>query len=1016
MLLLGVALVHPVRSLVLPCLLLGTISFRSSAQSPLTLAQYHHTAWTTRDGAPANVYALAESGDGFLWLGTSAGLYRFDGVRFELVDKVGGAQLPAGDISTLLVVREELWVGHRLGGISRLTKDSIQTFGSRHGLPDRSVWTLARDSSGTMWAGTTVGLYRLEGARWRAVGPEEGVPRAFIISVIADARGRIWVGTMEGVVRRDSAGGRFSLVHQVPRSPPDEPPNQPFLRLGEGPRESIWLSSWMEGVKQLEGGSAHAGGETHLPRQRAGIMYVDRTGDLWVGVADRADPAGEGLKLIPNDGSERNSIPADSLRLTRSRGLSGAGVLAILGDREGDVWVGTSGGLDRFRRPKMVRVVMPQLTPPFTIIPVDTGQIWVGSGERGIGVRGVMVGAKGNGLRTGPMSAQCAYRDPDGTVWVGTITGLWRMRKKGEFEPVPLPADLVRTQKQAITRDAGGALWLSIARKGVYKLTDGRWINFGGLSALPQEPALVLTTDTNGRTWFGYTGNRVALLERDSVRVFTNADGLDVGSVLSIHVRGAHVWIGGERGIALFDGRRFRMLHDRSGLTFGGTSGIVETPQGELWLHGARGIARVPATEVSRAAADPSYRVWSERLDFRDGLEGTAEQLRPIPTAVEGFDGKIWFATSTDLYWIDPLAIPRNALPPLVAIRDLVAGGRSYSGTAPLELPQRTTDVQIDFAAMGLSVPERIRFRYQLAGSDTGWQDVGGRRQAFYTNLGPGSYRFRVVAANEDGVWNESGAALAFTIPPSFTQSRWFLALWMCALAVAAWLLYRLRVRQLSGRLRARYQVALAERTRIAQDLHDTLLQGFTGLSLQVVAAASRVSEPPEAVGALRNVVVLAQQTLTDARQAIWDLRSADLDHQSLAEALEVAARSAVSGNGVEIRFATKGAERRMASQLETTALRVGREAIVNAVKHAAPRLVEVVLEYAPQLFVLRVADDGIGMPAEVANGAVADGHWGVSGMRQRANRAGGDLSIITNPGRGTVVSLRLPLESSTSS
>ena len=391
--------------------------------------------------------------------------------------------------------------------------------------------------------------------------------------------------------------------------------------------------------------------------------------------------------------------------------------------------------------------------------------------------------------------------------------------------------------------------------------------------------------------------------------------------------------------------------------------------------------------------------------------KGRRNNFGRFPRRSQGSDGKLWFTTSSGLYWIDPRAVPTNALPPLVAIRNLVAGGKSYSVSGPLTLHERTTGVQIDFSAMGLSVPERIRFRYQLVGSDTGWQDAAGRRQAFYTNLGPGSYRFRVIAANEDGVWNETGATLAFTIPPSFIQSRWFLAIWVSGLAVAMWMLYRLRVRQVAGRLHVRYQAALDERTRIAQDLHDTLLQGFTGVSLQVVAAASRVSAPPEAIHALRNVVQLAQQTLTDARQAIWDMRSADLEHQSLTEALEVAARSAVADNDVEICFATEGQPRRMSPELETTALRVGREAILNAVKHAMPTHVDIVLEYAPQSFLLRVKDDGRGMSSEAVDGAAASGHWGVAGMRERARRAGGDLDIVTEPGRGTTVSLRLPLD-----
>jgi signal transduction histidine kinase len=325
-------------------------------------------------------------------------------------------------------------------------------------------------------------------------------------------------------------------------------------------------------------------------------------------------------------------------------------------------------------------------------------------------------------------------------------------------------------------------------------------------------------------------------------------------------------------------------------------------------------------------------------------------------------------------------------------------------------LPARTTQLQIAYTALSLSIPDRVKFRYRLSGVDTAWTEAGTRREAIYTNLRPGSYRFQVIAANEDNVWNQGGASLALEIPPTFTETKLFVGLIATMVAGAVWLLARWRQQQLARALRAQYEGQLAERTRIAQDLHDTLLQGFTGVSLQVVAATERVSGPPEVIRTLRDIVTLAQQTLTEARQAIWDIRSADLEHQSLADALEAAARSAVAGNGVGVSVATSGPARRMASDLETTALRVGREAILNALKHAAPTHLDIALEYAPERFVLRVRDDGLGMTAAVVDGATGTGHWGVAGMRQRAQRAGGSLDIVTQPGLGTVVSLRLPL------
>lgn len=296
-------------------------------------------------------------------------------------------------------------------------------------------------------------------------------------------------------------------------------------------------------------------------------------------------------------------------------------------------------------------------------------------------------------------------------------------------------------------------------------------------------------------------------------------------------------------------------------------------------------------------------------------------------------------------------------------------------------------------------------------GSDSSWQDAGGRREAFYTNLGPGHYRFRVIAANDDGVWNQAGAALDFTIPPSFFQSSWFVAVWVVGLAGLAWLAYLVRVRQVAGELRVRYQAALAERTRIAQDLHDTLLQGFTGITLQLRAIERMLAQrPQESAMALKQVLASADTALRDARHMIWDMRAVELEGRDLAAALEIAARQAMVASPAELAFTVRGERRRLPLAVETTALRVGREAVLNAVNHAAPHRVEVGLEYGEGSLTLRVADDGTGIPPGALDGAAAGEHLGIAGMRDRAQRAGGTLEIASVPGRGTTVSATLPI------
>src|SRR4051794_38757714 len=328
----GVAPVHPARSIVLFCLFLGTISSPGGAQGRLTLSQYHHTAWSAREGAPTNINSLAQSDDGFLWLGTPVGLFRFDGMRFEQFERVGESPFPSGNISALLKAPEGLWIGYRLGGVSLLTKDTLESFGVEKGLPERSVWSLTRDSSGTMWAGTTVGLYHLERGRWREFGPDQGVPRAWVSSLITDARGRIWAATTEGIVRRDSAAGRFTFVHPVHSSPPGEPHNLPFLALGKGNDEFMWLSSWQNGLQQLDMKSGRVSAQADFPHHGKTYLFVDPHGDLWVAGSDSADPSLEAVEHFRTDSSGQTPVRADAVRLSRAGGLSGNEVLAFFGD------------------------------------------------------------------------------------------------------------------------------------------------------------------------------------------------------------------------------------------------------------------------------------------------------------------------------------------------------------------------------------------------------------------------------------------------------------------------------------------------------------------------------------------------------------------------------------------------------------------------------------------------------------------------------------------------------------
>jgi hypothetical protein len=321
-----------------------------------------------------------------------------------------------------------------------------------------------------------------------------------------------------------------------------------------------------------------------------------------------------------------------------------------------------------------------------------------------------------------------------------------------------------------------------VIRKGVFRFSEGEWLAYGGLQALPRGAAIVAAADARRGLWFGYTNNRLAQVDGPTVRLYGVADGLAVGDVTAVEARRAHMWVGGEVGLARFDADRFVPVRGAPDNPFTGISGIVETESGDLWLNGNKGVFHLSPGEVEHTVRDAHYRVSYEAFDYLDGLPGMAVQVRPVPSAVETSDGRLWFVTTNGLASIVSTRIRRNTLPPPVTIWSLRSGARQYPMTSSgLRLPVHTTSLQIEYTAGSLTIPERIHFRYKLEGLDRDWQDAGGRREAFYTNLGPGEYSFHVAASNNDGVWNTTDASLHFTITRACYQKTRFRA--DCALA-----------------------------------------------------------------------------------------------------------------------------------------------------------------------------------------------------------------------------------------
>jgi len=963
-----------------------------------SLHQLYHRSWTVRDGAPGSVTTIAQAADGFLWLGTDNGLVRFDGESFEPYHASSGGDLLSGYISVVTAMPEGgLWIGYQAGGVSFLQNGRITNFTQAEGLPAGSVGQFAKDMQGSVWVATLYGLARLEGSNWHIVGPHGRYPEEHPDSVFVDSRGTVWANTRVGLMFLPKGQEKLQVA-------------DPFVfenvDIEEAPNGTVWMAASNGSVRAIttRNGKYKANGAS-IDVNSDGI-YVAKDGALWISTI------GKGLLRVPYpDSLVGHHSPSDPAVQSFSErdGLTSNFSFKAIGDREGSIWIATTRGIDQFRKSVLTPVNLPQGAATYIALVADAaGRLLVGSDR-------LMRVTDGSAevIDGAPTHVECAYRDPNGVIWLGGRNGLWHVSGT-RFISTALPPglDLLAHNVQAITMDRAGALWVSFVNSGVFRLNHGMWSRFGSVAELPQVPAIIELTDSAGRIWFGYTANRIALLDGTRVSIFGLSDGLDIGNVISIYDHDGEIWIGGQSGLELFEQGHFRRFQLAGSEPLRGVSGIVLAKNGDLWVNQASGVVHIAADEVAHARKDAHHQARYELLNYLDGLISSPEQLRPLPTAVESSDGRIYFVTRGSVVWVDPANIARNTLSPPVWIRSVSVDTKLYNDRETLEFPPHAQNIEINYTAPSLLVPQRVRFRYKLEGFDKEWHDAGTRRQAFYSKLPPKTYTFRVTASNNDGLWSEAGASFVFTIPPSFTQSVLFKAL--CAVAVFGmlWLLYTIRLRQFSAQVKARLYERLAERTRIARELHDTLLQSFQGLLLHFQRARNLLPErAAEAIQTLDRALDGAEQAIVEGRDAIHDLRSPAA--KGLVEEITSLAEELVAKNGnkdaAQFRAVIEGTAQTLNPNVHIEIFRIAREALRNAFSHSQAHRIETEVAYSSNLFRLRIRDDGKGVAPDVRNRGERIGHWGLGGMRERAERLGGKLEVWSEPGAGTEVDLSVP-------
>jgi signal transduction histidine kinase/ligand-binding sensor domain-containing protein len=954
------------------------------------ISQYLRDRWSAESGFPGGpVNAIAQTSDGYLWIAAEKGLVRFDGLTFRLIDAGAGTGAGPAVLGVAGAADGSVWARLRGIGLVRSHSGRLDNLLVDQRAPRSVITAMTRGRDGGMLLATLA-----HGAQWYRAGRFEPVTvpgmlpsSSFVISIVEATDGAIWLGT------RDA--GLFRLHSGAVSRHTDGLPDRKINCLLAAPNGDVWIGT-DRGVARWTGKEISQAGVPVALRQTPALALTrDRESNLWVAAG------AQGLLRLGPDGAVHAAGEA---------GWSIGHVSATFEDRDGNLWVGTDRGIERWRDPVFTTYAGPQGLPADASGPIhaaDDGRVWFGPSSGGL-----------FWIRDGRVHQVTAAGLPDDVVYSihGAGREIWVGRQRGGVTALRVGDDdslaverftqrdgLAQDSVFAIHRTRDGSVWAGTLSAGATLISQGGLVTYDTRSGLPSNTVASLLEAGDGTMWFG-TPNGLTARSPLGWRTYTTAEGLPSNDVNALFEdRVGALWVGTAKGVAVV----------RSGIvTAAGTSepelrgsilGFADDGRGWLWIHATDEILRVKRQALTGNALQP---VDVRRYGIADGLLGLASVKRHRIIAQDP-QGRIWFALTRGVSMADPARADGRALPAVTVVERLTADGVSVDMGSPIRLSSGRRRIAVGYAGLSLSVPERVRFRYRLDGFDRDWSDPVAERQAAYTNLAPGPYRFRVIASNSDGLWNGTEASLSFAIQPLVWQTAWFQLTAVACTGLAGWGLYRLRVRQVSRRLTARFEERLAERTRIAQELHDTLLQGFVSASMQLHVAVEGLPQASPARVALGRVHDLMRRVIDEGRNAVRGLRSSTIGPHDLEQAF-AGVQQEVGIGTASYRVIVEGRPRELKPMIRDEVYRIGREGLVNAFRHSGATRVELELEYGVHEFHVLVRDDGRGIDPGVVRGG-SDGHWGVTGMRERAQRIGATLKIRSRADAGTEVELRVP-------